>query len=412
MGTERWFLPEGIDEVLPPQTQTLERVRREVLDIFNCWGYDLVIPPFIEYLDSLLTGTGTDLDLQTFKLTDQLSGRLMGVRADMTPQVARIDAHRLRRDEPVRLCYLGTVLRTRPDGANASRSPMQVGAELYGHSGTDSDVEVIRLMVEMLRVVGITQEIHIDLGHVGIFRGLARHANLSAQQEAELFDALQRKARTEINDLVAAVADTQAKEMLAQLIDLNGGEEILQQARSVLRAAPRTVHDALDYLERIAEQLQQQSVTSTFAAAAHPGATRHLHNPCAMYFDLAELRGYQYQTGVVFAAYVPGHGQEVARGGRYDDIGKIFGRARPATGFSADLKTLMALGTRATVPVRGIFAPALGDSGLNAMITRLRQSGERVVCGLPGQVGNARAMSCDRVLKQQGNEWVVIKEEA
>ena len=394
MGTERWLLPEGIDEVLPPQTHTLERVRRDVLDIFHCWGYDLVIPPFIEYLDSLLTGTGTDLDLQTFKLTDQLSGRLMGVRADMTPQVARIDAHRLRRDEPVRLCYLGTVLRTRADGADASRSPMQVGAELYGHSGADSDVEVIRLMLEMLRIVGITQEIHVDLGHVGIFRGLARHAGLTAQQEAELFDALQRKARTEINDLVAAVADIQAKDMLAQLIDLNGGAEVLAQARAVLRAAPRAVHDALDNLERIAGQLQQQSATST------------------LYFDLAELRGYQYQTGVVFAAYVPGHGQEVARGGRYDDIGKVFGRARPATGFSADLKTLIALSTRATVPVRGIFAPAIGGSGLNATITRLRQSGERVVCGLPGQVGNARAMSCDRVLKQQGNEWVVIKEEA
>lgn len=400
MGTERWLLPEGIDEVLPPQTHTLEQVRRAVLDLFHCWGYDLVIPPFIEYLDSLLTGTGSDLDLQTFKLTDQLSGRLMGVRADMTPQVARIDAHRLRRDEPVRLCYLGTVLRTRSEGADASRSPMQVGAELYGHSGADSDVEVIRLMLEMLRVVGITQELHIDLGHVGIFRGLARHAGLNAQQEADLFDALQRKARAEINDLVASIADAPAKDMLAQLIELNGGAEILVQARAVLRAAPRAVHDALDNLERIAGQLQRSSETSTS------------HNPCAMNFDLAELRGYQYQTGVVFAAYVPGHGQEVARGGRYDDIGKVFGRARPATGFSADLKPLIALGTRAAVPVRGIYAPAIDDSALHATVTRLRQSGERVVCGLAGQVGNARAMNCDRVLKRQDNEWVVLQEDA
>lgn len=389
MGTERWLLPEGIDEVLPPQTHTLERVRREVLDIFYCWGYDLVIPPLLEYLDSLLIGTGTDLDLQTFKLTDQLSGRLMGVRADMTPQVARIDAHRLRRDAPVRLCYLGTVLRTRPDGADASRSPMQVGAELYGHSGVDSDVEVICLMLEMLRVVGITQEIHIDLGHVGIFRGLARHAGLTAAQEAELFDALQRKARVEIYDLLASVADAQAKDMLAQLIDLNGGAEILPQARAALRAAPPAVRDALGNLESIAAQLQQRNATST------------------LYFDLAELRGYQYQTGVVFAAYVPGHGQEVARGGRYDDIGKVFGRARPATGFSADLKTLIALSARAAVPVRGIFAPALDDSALHAAVARLRQSGERVVCGLPGQAGNAAEMSCDRVLKRQGKEWLV-----
>lgn len=393
MGTERWLLPEGIDEVLPPQARILERVRRDILDLFHRWGYDLVIPPFIEYLDSLLTGTGTDLDLQTFKLTDQLSGRMMGVRADMTPQVARIDAHRLRRDEPVRLCYLGTVLRTRPDGADASRSPMQVGAELYGHSGADSDVEIIRLMLEMLRTVGIAQEIHLDLGHVGIFRGLARHAGLSAQQEAELFDALQRKARTEINDLIASVADAQAKDMLARLIDLNGGVEVLAQARAALRAAPSTVHAALDNLERIAGQLQRQSGSLT------------------LYFDLAELRGYQYQTGVVFAAYVPGHGQEVARGGRYDDIGRVFGRARPATGFSADLKSLIALGAHTEVPVRGIFAPAIDDSVLNLTVARLRESGERVVCGLPGQTGNARTMHCDRVLKSQGNEWVVIKEE-
>ena len=412
MDTERWLLPEGIDEVLPPQTRALEQVRRAVLDLFHSWGYDLVIPPFIEYLDSLLTGTGSDLDLQTFKLTDQLSGRLMGVRADMTPQVARIDAHRLRRNEPVRLCYLGTVLRTRAEGANASRSPMQVGAELYGHSGADSDVEVIRLMLEMLHVVGITQEVHLDLGHVGIFRGLARHAGLTAQQEADLFDALQRKARAEINDLVGSIADLQAKDMLAQLIDLNGDAEVLVQARAVLRSAPRTVHDALDNLERIAGLLQRGSAASTSAATAHSGATRHPHNPCAMYFDLAELRGYQYQTGVVFAAYVPGHGQEVARGGRYDDIGKVFGRARPATGFSADLKTLIALGTRAEVPVRGIYAPAIDDSTLNATVMRLRQSGERVVCGLAGQAGNARAMSCDRVLQRQGNEWVVLQEEA
>ena len=402
MDTEHWLLPEGIDEVLPPQTHLLEQVRRDVLDMFYRWGYDLVIPPFIEYLDSLLTGTGADLDLQTFKLTDQLSGRLMGVRADMTPQAARIDAHRLRRDEPVRLCYLGTVLRTRPDGADASRSPMQVGAELYGHSGADSDVEVIRLMLAILRVVGVTQELHIDLGHVGIFRGLARHAGLSAQHEAELFDALQRKARTEINALVAPIVDAAAKDMLARLIDLNGGAETLVQARVVLRAAPRAVHDALDNLEHIAGQLQRSSETSTLAALAHP---------CAMYFDLAELRGYQYQTGVVFAAYVPGHGQEVARGGRYDDIGKVFGRARPATGFSADLKTLIALGTRTVVPVRGIYAPASGDSALQAAVMRLRQSGERVVCGLPGQAGNAATMSCDRVLKRQANEWVVTQEE-
>lgn len=389
MGTDRWLLPEGIDEVLPPQARVLEQVRRDVLDLFHRWGYELVIPPFIEYLDSLLTGTGTDLDLQTFKLTDQLSGRLMGVRADMTPQVARIDAHRLRREEPTRLCYLGTVLRTRQDGAAVSRSPMQVGAELYGHSGAASDVEVISLMLEMLRAVGITQEIHIDLGHVAIFRGLARHAGLSAEQEAELFDALQRKARAEINEQVATIADVPVREMLAGLIDLNGGAEVLAQARSVLRAAPRAVHEAVDNLETIATQLGTAAGAST------------------LYFDLAELRGYQYQTGVVFAAYVPGHGQEVARGGRYDDIGKVFGRARPATGFSADMKTLLTLGVQVAATQGGIFAPHADDAALRATVAKLRQSGERVVCALPGQTGDARAMGCDRTLQRRGNDWVV-----
>lgn len=393
MGTDRWLLPEGIDEVLPPHARVLEQARRNVLDLFDRWGYELVIPPFIEFLDSLLTGTGTDLDLQTFKLTDQLSGRLMGVRADMTPQVARIDAHRLRRDEPVRLCYLGTVLRTRQEGAAVSRSPMQVGAELYGHNGAASDVEVITLMLEMLRAVGITQPVHVDLGHVAIFRGLARHANLSAEKEADLFDALQRKARAEINDLVAAITDAPVREMLSQLIELNGGMEVLTQARTVLRAAPRAVFDALDNLQDIATQLRAVAGAST------------------LYFDLAELRGYQYQTGVVFAAYVPGYGQEIARGGRYDDIGKVFGRARPATGFSADMKILLALGKQASAAMRGIYAPQADDATLRAAIARLRAAGERVVSALPGQSGDARAMGCDRVLTRRGNEWEVTSGE-
>jgi ATP phosphoribosyltransferase regulatory subunit len=388
MGTERWLLPEGIDEVLPPQAAQLERLRRDILDLFHAWGYDLVIPPFIEYLDSLLTGTGTDLDLQTFKLTDQLTGRLMGVRADMTPQVARIDAHRLRRDVPVRLCYLGTVLRTRPEGFSGSRSPLQVGAELYGHGGAESDVEVMRLMVEMLRLTRVTREIHIDLGHVGIFRGLAQHAGWNETQEAELFDALQRKARAEIQAALAAFPGAPAiKDMVAALIDLNGGAEVLPEARKTLRVAPRPVLDALDNLERIA-QLLQQSTTGL-----------------PLYFDLAELRGYQYQTGVVFAAYVPGYGQEVARGGRYDDIGRVFGRARPATGFSADLKLLLSRTSDAAA--RGIFAPVSDDAELAATVARLRAEGQRVISALPGQQGDAAEMGCDRQLVQQNGQWVV-----
>jgi ATP phosphoribosyltransferase regulatory subunit len=390
MTVERWLLPEGVGEILPPQARALERARRDVLDLFERWGYQLVIPSMIEYLDSLLIGTGADLDIQTFKLTDQLTGRMMGVRADMTPQVARIDAHRLRREGPVRLCYLGTVLRTRPDGFAGSRSPMQLGAELYGHAGAHSDVEIVQLMVESLRALGITQEIHIDLGHVGIFRALMAHAGCSAQQESELFDALQRKARAEIQALLAALpGDPGARDMIAALIDLNGGEAVLAQARDAFRKAPRAVTDALDNLGEIAGLLQR-------AVGGLP-----------IYYDLAELRGYQYQTGVVFAAYVPGHGQEVARGGRYDNIGKVFGRARPATGFSADLKTLLTLAAQPVAALRGIFAPASDDAGLVREIAQLRGAGERVVCALPGQSGDARAMECDRVLVKSAGGWSV-----
>lgn len=388
MGTERWLLPEGIDEVLPPRAAQLERLRRDVLDLFHRWGYDLVIPPLIEFVDSLIIGTGTDLDLQTFKLTDQLSGRTLGVRADMTPQAARIDAHRLRRDTPERLCYLGTVLRTRPDGFAASRAPVQVGAELYGHGGAESDAEIILLMLETLRTAGIAGEIHIDLGHVGIYRGLARYAGLDAARETELFDALQRKARAEIDALIAPLA-ADARAMLAKLIELNGGADVLPQARAALKKAPPAVHAAIDNLEQISRLLQR-------SAGALP-----------LYFDLAELRGYQYQTGIVFAAYVPGYGQEVARGGRYDDIGKVFGRARPATGFSSDLKTLMTLAAAPATVSTAIFAPADSDPALAEAVARLRQNGERVVCALPGQTGGAREMNCDRALVRSDEKWVV-----
>lgn len=390
MSTDRWLLPEGVEEILPPQARLLERARRDILDLFDRWGYELVIPSMIEYLDSLLIGTGTDLDIQTFKLTDQLTGRMMGMRADMTPQVARIDAHRLRRDEPVRLCYLGTVLRTRPDGFAGSRSPMQLGAELYGHAGAHSDVEIIHLMLETLRALRITQEIHVDLGHVGIFRALMSHAGCGEQQEAELFDALQRKARAEIQALVSGMpGDARAKEMIGALIDLNGGADVLAQARAMFRGAPKSVIDALDNLEDIATLLKK-------AVGALP-----------IYYDLAELRGYQYQTGVVFAAYVPGHGQEVARGGRYDNIGKVFGRARAATGFSADLKTLINLAAQPAFASTGIFAPASDDPALAQEVARLRASGQRVVSALPGQSGDARVMGCDRSLVKSAGGWVV-----
>jgi len=389
-GKNRWLLPEGIEDLLPDQAAQLEQLRRELLDLYRSWGYELILPPFIEYLDSLLTGSGHDLDLQTFKLIDQLSGRLLGLRADMTPQAARIDAHRLQRDAPSRLCYLGTVLRTRPDGFDGSRSPMQVGAELFGHRGAESDVEILELMVATLALTGI-EDIYLDLGHVGIYRGLAHDAGLDEEQEALLFDALQRKALPEINAFLAGLdLSTAQRERLAGLATLNGGAEVLEKAQALLQGSGESALSSLEDLIRIARL-----------------ATRRLPE-ISLHFDLAELRGYQYQTGVVFAAFVADRGQEIARGGRYDEIGKVFGRARPATGFSTDLRILMRLGNRDwPKPAGAILAPADEDTALANKVRTLRTQGERVVQQLPGQVGSVAETGCDRVLRWSGSEWVV-----
>ena len=389
-GKNRWLLPEGIEELLPEPTARLEQLRRELLDMYRSWGYELILPPFIEYLDGLLTGTGHDLDLKTFKLIDQLSGRLLGLRADMTPQAARIDAHRLQRKAPSRLCYLGTVLYTRPDGFAGSRSPLQVGAELFGHAGAESDVEILALMVATLELTGV-EDIYIDLGHVGIYRGLARDAGLDDDQEAFLFDALQRKAIPEINEFLGELdLSTVQRERLSALATLNGDREVLQRAAVLLEGSGDAACDALEDLNRIATLAQQRL----------PDVTLH--------FDLAELRGYQYQTGVVFAAFVADHGKEVARGGRYNEIGKVFGRARPATGFSTDLRTLMKLGKRDWPAMSGaILAPNDDDAALADLVSQLRAAGEIVVQQLPGQEGTFAEMGCDRILRWNGNEWVV-----
>lgn len=393
MNSDRWLLPEGIEELLPPQAAQLDRLRRTLLDLFQCWGYELVMPPLVEYLDSLLTGTGNDLDIQTFKLTDQASGRLLGVRADMTPQVARIDAHRLAAHAgPVRLCYHGTVLNTRGDGLGGSRSFTQIGAELYGHAGVESDSEMLCLMLETLQAAGV-DEVFIDLGHVGIFRALCVAAGLSEMQESQLFDALQRKAVPEIEALLdewQLADDIGAR--LAALPWLNGGIEVLARARQCL-GDDAAIVAALDQLEGLAEMVGRQ----------RPEVPLH--------FDLAELRGYHYHTGVVFAAYVPGQGRAIAQGGRYDDIGRVFGRSRPATGFSANLNGLMRLANVAAAPNRGIFAPACEDAVLQASLTEkivaLRASGERVVAGFPGQSGGAAEAGCERILMAVDGRWLI-----
>ncbi|MCX7103149.1 MAG: ATP phosphoribosyltransferase regulatory subunit [Methylobacter sp.] len=388
---DSWLLPDGIDEVLPEEAKHLESLRSKILGTFSCWGYEFVIPPFIDYLDSLLTGSGHDLELQTFKLTDQISGEMLGIRADMTPQVARIDAHNINADWPTRLCYTGTVLHTKGDPLEKTRSPMQIGAELYGHAGKESDVEVISLMLEMLAITGLL-DVHLDLGHVGIYRALSKQAGLNDAQEAELFDVLQRKARPELEELMAGYnIDAQFKTMFSKLPELNGGKDVIAKARAVLMTANAEVKQALADLEAIAEKL-----TSSFPSLP-------------VSFDLAELRGYHYHTGIVFAAFVPSVGREIARGGRYDNIGAIFGRARPATGFSADLKVLAALG-KVTFKIETrtlIFAPYLDDVTLSQKIRDLRAEGLAVVQQLPGQVVTAQNLKCTSVLAQDNQNWVV-----
>jgi ATP phosphoribosyltransferase regulatory subunit len=387
---DHWLLPEGIAELLPDEAWQLEVLRRHLLDVYRSWGYELIIPPMVEFLESLLTGTGHDLDLQTFKLTDQLTGRLLGVRADMTPQAARIDTHQLKREGPVRLCYLGTVLHTRPDGFTGSRSPMQVGAELFGHAGMESDLEILALMLETLRITGIDR-VHLDLGHVGIFRNLARQADLTDEQEEGLFEVLQRKALPEIHALLEALhLPAKIHEQLGGLARLHGHWNVLDAAHELLKDADESVQAALDNLVAIATEVKRR------------------WPDLPLYFDLAELRGYGYQTGVVFAAFTPGCGEEIARGGRYDQIGEVFGRARPATGFSADLKTLIALSGRGVSPARaGILAPASDDAALAERIAELREAGEIVIMSLPGQAVSPVESHCNRKLVKQDKVWVV-----
>lgn len=386
---DRWLLPEGIEEMLPAEARRFEALRRRLLDLFETWGYELVMPPTIEYLDALLTGVGTDLDLHTFKLTDQLTGRLMGVRADMTPQAARIDAHYLKRSVPVRLCYLGAVLRARPGDFAGSREPLQLGAELFGHGGPEADVEVLRLMLTTLARAGV-ENCYVDIGHVGVFRGLAAEAKLDVEQESDLFDALQRKARPEIDALLASWdLGARIKTMLGALIDLSGEEEVLRQARTVLQPAGKAVQAALDNLEAIVRQMR----------AAMPSQVLH--------FDLAELHGYRYYTGAVFSALVPGQGQAIAQGGRYDDIGKAFGRARPAVGFSTDLRLLLKLLPAEPGRPVGICAPDRDDAALQEKIAALRAQGERVIVALKGNAAKPAELGCDRELTHKNGAWVV-----
>jgi len=387
-----WILPEGIEEILPPRAEQLDKLCRDIIDLYASWGYQLVIPPMIEYMDSLLTGTGKDLDLQIFKLTDQMSGRLMGVRADTTPQVARIDAHNLKREVPTRLCYLGTVLHTRPEDTGGNRSPLQVGAELYGHKGIESDAEVLCLMIETLNKAGV-EKIHLDLGHVGIYNNLVQLAKLDEELEAELFDALQRKATPELDDMISAgTLSAEAGQMFKALITSNGSIDQFNGARAFFDSISSEIKECLDELQNIIELVGKRMPEVTLD------------------FDLSELRGYHYHTGIVFTAYVPGHGQGIAFGGRYDDIGSAFGRARPATGFSTDIKTLLGLSKLAPENRMGIYAPCNDKPGQLQAINDLRNQGEIVICELPVQGNTPEDMGCDRQLEYIDGQWTVVSQ--
>lgn len=386
---DSWLLPDGIDEVLPEQARFIEKSRRELLDLFSSWGYDLVIPPMVEFSESLLSGFGSDLDLVTFKLTDQLSGRMMGIRADITPQAARIDAHSLNRQGPSRLCYAGTVLQTKPRAPLESRTPISIGVELFGEAGIGADIEVIELFLKTLETAGI-DEVHLDIGHVDILRGLLVGSKLSNVQETELFELLQRKANAELDTWIAEnITDSKLAGWLKSLPALSGSVDVLAEARSRLAGAPEPVIAALDQLDKIVDALSNQSVT--------------------IYLDLGDLAGYRYHTGIVFAAYKQGYGKALGNGGRYDNIGEAFGRARTATGFAFDLKSLVANGATEQQALLGIYVPSTTDTQCDDMVSQLREQGERVVQGFNGQVPNFKEINCDRQLVKKGDQYQIEK---
>ena len=383
----KWLLPEAIEDLLPAEAAHVERLRRLLLDEFGRQGYQLVAPPLLEYEDSLLTGSGCDLDHMTFKLVDQLSGRTLGLRADMTPQAARIDAHLLNRRGVARLCYCGSVLHTLPTGLFASREPLQIGAELYGHAGIEADIEMLRLLARVLKLSEVPES-RIDLGHVGLFRALAEGAALSAEAEQEIFHLLRQKDVPNLRGLLSAVAEPWRSALLA-LPDCYGGLTALTLAHRIMPNLP-AIERALDELQRLAEAISDLPVG----------------------FDLADLRGYHYHSGAVFAAYCRGAATVVAQGGRYDHIGASFGRERPATGFSLDLKCLARHAVAA--PLEGaILAPWPIDAATGQEIDRLRAAGYTVTLELPGHQGTWREAGCDRRLVRRDGGWTIepLKEE-
>ena len=376
-----WVLPDHIADVLPSEARHIEEIRRDLLDMARCYGYELVMPPLIEHLESLLSGTGQALDLQTFKLVDQLSGRMMGLRADCTPQVARIDAHLLNRAGVTRLCYCGPVVHTRPSGPHATREPLQFGAELYGHTGLEADLEILTLAVDSLKAARV-DNIGVDLADARIVQALLEGVQLPAIEMANLHAALTAKDASELRSLTRNSPAT-TRQALQDLITLYGDVQVLDEAEARLPVLP-AIRDALVQLRWLASHLD--------------GATAS--------FDLADLRGYAYYSGARFSMYAPGASDSLARGGRYDEVGSVFGRNRPAVGFSLDIKAVAAVA--AELPLRAaIRSPWAEGTDLRAAIAALRRQGETVVCVLPGHESEIDEFRCDRELTSVDGQWVV-----
>lgn len=380
-----WLLPEHIADVLPAQARRIEELRRTLLDLARGYGFELVMPPLLEYLESLLSGTGRELDLQTFKLVDQLSGRSLGLRADTTPQVARIDAHLLNRAGVSRLCYCGPVLHTRPGAPHATREPLQLGAEIYGHAGLEADLEVQELALDMLRAAGLNGLV-LDLADARIVRGVLAGVSVDAEALQNVVAALAAKDSAALQALTRGFPSV-ARQALADLLLLYGDEDVLERARQVLPERP-LIRGALDDLAWLARHV------------------KHAHPPVRVGFDLADLSGYAYYSGARFAVYAAGTGEALVRGGRYDEVGAVFGRNRPAVGLSLDLKALSSLG-RPAQPRSAIRAPWGEDAALRPAVRRLREQGEIVLCILPGHEHEAQEFDCDRELVAVGNQWVL-----
>lgn len=379
-----WLLPENIADVLPSEARKIEELRRRLLDHFRLYGYELVMPPMLEYLESLLCGAGQDLDLRTFKLVDQLSGRTLGVRADMTTQVARIDAHLLNRSSVTRLCYAGSVLHTRPSGLHATREPLQIGAEIYGHAGLEADIEIQELLLASVSLAGITK-VRLDLCHVGILRAILAQDPVARQNELSLYSLLEAKDIPGLKEISVGFQQ-QTRAALLALPDLYGDVKVLDQARQILPKLPE-IETALNELAFLVAQMPvDEGVEVTI--------------------DLADLRGLHYHSGVTFAAYVSGLPNAVARGGRYDHVGESFGRARPATGFSLDLRELARLMPTAQRQY-AIMAPWGMETELRKKIAELRVQGEIVIQRLPGHKNDTTEFDCNRELVIENGNWIL-----